>query len=88
MTQHQKRYLIYKPSTQKIVSSHYVVFEKMFYSALAYTPRPYSEGLVMRPAVSYIPYDTSYHETTGDIIIFAYFEEGGLVENERNAEED
>ena len=36
----------------------------------------------------YNPYATSYHEKTGYIITFVKFEEGGLVENERNAEED
>ena len=46
--------------------------------------RPYSEALMMKPEVSYIPYATSYNEQTGDIINFAQFEEGGLVENERN----
>ena len=40
---------------------------------------PYSEALAMRPAVSYIPYATSSHEQTGDIITFAQFEEGGLL---------
>ena len=38
--------------------------------------------------VSYILYNTSYHEQTGDIITFEKFEEGNLVENEYNAEED
>ena len=40
--QHQKGYLIYIPSTWKIVSSHDVVFYKTFYSALEYTSYPYS----------------------------------------------
>ena len=40
---------------------------------------PYSEALAMRPAVSYIPYATSYHEQTGNIITFAQFEEGNLA---------
>ena len=40
----------------------------------------------MRPAVSYITYATSSHEQTSDIIAFAQFKEGILVENERNAE--
>ena len=53
---------------------------------LAYTSRPYSEALDMRPSVWYIPYPTSYYEQSGNIITFAQFEEGGLVENERNAE--
>ena len=42
----------------------------------------------MEPSVSYIPYATSYHEQTGDIITFAQFEEGDLVENEWNLEEE
>ena len=50
--------------------------------------RPYSEALAMRPAVSYIPYATSYHEQTVGIITFTHFEEGGLVENECNVAED
>ena len=42
----------------------------------------------MLPAVSYIPYATSYHEKNGKIIIFAQFEEGKLVENWCNVGED
>ena len=45
--QHQKWYLIYIPSTQKIFSSHDVVFGENLSSSLAYTPHPYSEALVM-----------------------------------------
>ena len=33
-------------------------------------------------------YTTSYNEQTSDIITFAHLEEGGLVKNECNAEED
>ena len=47
--------------------------------------RPYSEALSMRPEVSYIPYATSSHEKNGKIVTFTQFEEGDLVENERNA---
>ena len=36
----------------------------------------------------YIPYATSYHEKTGDIINFTQFEEGGLLENKLNLVED
>ena len=36
----------------------------------------------------YIPYHTSSHEQTGDIINFAHFEEGYLLKSERNSEED
>ena len=42
----------------------------------------------MQPAVSYILYATSYHKQTGNIISFAKFEEGNLVENKRNVAED
>ena len=42
----------------------------------------------MRPSVLYIPYATYSHEKTGGIITFALFEEGGLLENKRNFEED
>ena len=85
--QHQKGYLIYVPSTRKIVSSHDVVFDKYFSSALAYMSRPYSEAIMTQPAVLYIPYATSSHEQNGDIITFEYFEEGNLVENKCNLEE-
>ena len=60
--QNQKGCLIYIPSTQKTVSSHDVVFDKTFSSALAYTSRPYSEALTVQPEVSYIPYAASSHE--------------------------
>ena len=77
--QHQKVFLVYVPSTQKIVSSDDVLSDETFSSALAYMPLPYFEALSMRPAVSYIPYTTSSHEQTGDIITFSQFEEGDLV---------
>ena len=50
--------------------------------------RPYLEALVTQPTVSYIPCATLSHEKNGDIITFAHFEEGYLVENERNVAED
>ena len=81
--QHQKEYLIYVPSTRRIFSSNDVVFDEKN-SALAYTSPPYSEALAMRPTVSYILYATSSHEQTGNIITFEQFEEGNLLENERN----
>ena len=46
--QHQKGYLIYIPSTRKIVSSHYDIFDKIFSSALEYTSCLYSESLAMK----------------------------------------
>ena len=54
--QHQKGCLVYVPSTHKIVFSYDVVYNKTFYSALEYTPHPYSEALTVQPAVSYIPH--------------------------------
>ena len=79
--QHQKRYLIYVPSTWKIVSSHDVLFYKTFSSGLEYMSRLYSEALSMTPPVSYLLYNTSSHERTGDILSFAHFVEENLVEN-------
>ena len=35
--QHQKGYLLYVPSTRKVISSYNVVFEESFSSALSYT---------------------------------------------------
>ena len=84
----KKRYLVNVLSTHKIFSSRDVVFEKPKSSALAYTPRPYSGSLAVRPSLSYITYDTSYHEETGNIKTFAQFEEENLVENELNTEEE
>ena len=47
---------------------------------------PYSEALSMQPEVLFIPYATSYHEQTGNIINITHFEEVYLVENYRNSE--
>ena len=41
----------------------------------------------MQPALSYIPYDTSSKEQTGDIITFAQFEEGGFLSESCNGME-
>ena len=68
--QHQKGYLVYVPSTRKIISSYAVVFDESFSSALAYMSQPYSEVMVMRHAVTYTPYATSSKEKTGDVITF------------------
>ena len=86
--QHQKGYRIYVPSTQKTFPSHDVVFAKTFSSVLSYTSHTYSEALDMKPEVLYISYDTSCHEQTFDIINFAHFEEGNLLENKPNTKED
>ena len=40
--EHQKGYLVYVPSTRKIIYSYDVVFDESFSSALAYTSRTYS----------------------------------------------
>ena len=64
---------MYIPSTRKIISSYYVVFDEFFSSAFAYTSQPYSEALVMRPDVRYTHCATSPREQTGDIITLAQF---------------
>ena len=69
---------MYIPNTRKIISSYDVVFDEMFSSALVYTSQPYSEAMLMRPAVTYTPCATSLREKTGDIITFAQFEEGNI----------
>ena len=51
---------------------------------LAYTSRPYSEVMAMRPAVMYTPYATSSKEQTGDVITFSQFEEGNILTEIRN----
>ena len=57
-----------------------LLITKHFFSALAYTSRPYSYTIVMQPIASYIPYNVSFYEQTGGIITFEQFEEGNLVE--------
>ena len=85
--QHHKVHLVYVPSTWKIVSSHAVVFKEIKFSALEYSSQPYSEELATRSVILYIPYATSSHEQAGNIISFAHFEEGDLLENLHNTEE-
>ena len=46
--------------------------------------QPYSEAMVMRPAVTYTPYVTSSKEQTGDVIKLAQFEEGNILIETRN----
>ena len=82
--QHQKVYLVYIPSTRKVISSYDVVFDKSFSSAFSYTSRPYSEAMVMRPEVMYTQYATSLKEQTGDVITFTQFEEGNILTETRN----
>ena len=76
--EHQKGYLVYVPSTRKIISSYDVLFDESFSSALAYTSQPYSGAMAMRPAVTYTPYATSSKEQTSDVITFTQFEEGNI----------
>ena len=59
---HQKVYLVYVPSSRKIISSYDVVFDESFSSELAYTSQPYSEAIAMHPAVTYTPCATSLRE--------------------------
>ena len=82
--EHQKGYLVYIPSTRKVILSYDVVFDKSFSSALSYTSRLYSEAMAMRPKVTYTPYATSSKEQTGNLITFAQFEEGDLLTEARN----
>ena len=57
--EHLKVYLVYVPSTRKIISSYDVVFDEKYSSALAYMSHQYSEAMAIRPAVMYTPYGTS-----------------------------
>ena len=84
ISEYQKLYLVYVPSTRKIISSYDVVFDEKHSSALAYTSQPYSEAMAMRPAVTYNLYATCSKEQNGDVITFAQFEEGNLVTETHN----
>ena len=76
--EHQKGYLVYVPSTRKIISSYDVVFDESFSNALLYTSQPYSESMAMRPSVTYKPCTKSLREQTCNIIMFVRFEEGNI----------
>ena len=82
--QHQKGYLVYVPSTRKIISSYDVVFDESFYSTLVYMSQTYVEVMAMRSDVSYLPCVTTSKEKTGDTITFAHFEEGDLLSETRD----
>ena len=75
---------MYIPSTRKIISSYYVVFDEIFSSELSYTSRPYSEVMGVCTYLTCAPCDTSSREQTGNIITFVQFEEGGLLSETRN----
>ena len=77
--QHQEGYLVYLPSTRKIISSYYFFLYEIFSSALAYTPQPYSEAMAVRPYETYTPCATSSREQTGDIITLEQFEQENLL---------
>ena len=82
--QHQKGYIVYVPCTRKIISSYDVVFDEIFSSALSYTSQPYSKAMAMHTTVTYRPCETSSREKSGDIIIFAQFEEGNILTKKFN----
>ena len=82
--QHQKGYLVYVPITRKIIPSYDVFFDESFTIVLAYTSQTYSEAIAIRLAVTYTPCATSSREKTGNIIIFAHFEEGNILTKTRN----
>ena len=81
---HQKGYLLYVPSTRKIISSYDVVFDESFSSAFVYMSQPNSEAMAMRPSVTYTPYATSSKEQNRNVITFAQFEEGDILTKTRN----
>ena len=74
---------MYVPSTRKVIYLYDVVFDEKHHS-VSYTPRPYSEAMAMRPAVTYTPYMTSSKEKTGNVITFAQFEEENILTETRN----
>ena len=84
ISQHKKGYLVYVPHKRKIISLYSVVFDEIFSNELMYTSQAYSEKMVMRPAMSCIPYAKYSKENTGDIITFAQFEERNLLSEYRN----
>ena len=75
---HQKGYLMYVPSTWKIISSYDFVFDESFTSVLAYMSQPYSETLVIRPTVRYTSCIKSLKGNTDNIITLSQFEEGNI----------
>ena len=75
---------MYVPIKRKIISSYDVVLDESFSSALAYTSQPYSQAMVMRPAVTYTPCATSLREQNGVVIMFTQFEEGNILTETRN----
>ena len=58
---------MYVPSRRKILSSYDVIFDEKKSSALSYTSQPYSEAMVMLPAVMYTTCAMSSREQTGNL---------------------
>ena len=54
-------------------------FDEILSNTLQYKLQPYAEAMVMCPTVSCTPYSISSGEQTDDKIMFAQFEEGGLL---------
>ena len=75
---------MYVPISRKKISSYDVIFDENLSSALAYISQPYSESMDMRPDVIYTPCATSSRGETGDIIMFAHFEEVNILTKTRN----
>ena len=51
--QHQKGYIVYVPSTRKIIFSYDIVIDEIFSSVLAYMSQPYSVAMAMRLDMTY-----------------------------------
>ena len=63
--QHQKGYILYVPSTRKIISSYDVVFDESFSITLAYISQLYAEAVDMHPFLSYRHFAISSRATCG-----------------------
>ena len=76
--QHQKGYLVYVPSTRKIIYSCDVVFDERFSSALDYMSQFDPEAMAMHSDVTYTLCANYLREITGNIMTFAKCEEGDI----------
>ena len=61
-----------------------MLFLMNVFSVLSYMSQQYSEVMVMRPSIIYTPFATSSKEKNTNIIMFTYFEEGGLISETRS----
>ena len=77
--QYQEWYLVYVPSTSKIISLHDIVFDESFSSVLAYMSRHYYETMAICLSMIYTTRATYSREKTGNIITFTHFEEGNIL---------